>query len=796
MESENGIDGDYLRSQKREYRRSMRELVSEFGTNAEKRELERTSRRHPILKSKTSQSEEDTMKVKSMRGLLARLQVSLHYKEKQKVIKMISDLSKTMNRVAGEKEETSKEISHDIHIHDVQKHHLEHQILDDCIEEDIVHKKEMELENNLNIMVEQKNEKLDRHKIAIYADEATRKVVTKTITELSLKIAKAREIFEREKRKRHDIQHSIFEKREKIKGLITANENLQEKLLTVLEQEKLNQEKEEENNSKVDYLKRRSMKAQHKKMHNNIRAKMAADRRMIQSQGRSERQAQLRESFDEKMKDIARNCELQRYHPEKLLHRKHKIKERLIKVKSRLSNYVEKPLELSPRPYTSSSTVEDRSIVLQSAYPLKPERPPKRPLDILFPEDRRGQLQKNRRSVISNRRRATVFKNHQRKEFQVGQYVWANWRGHNDWYSATVCARNVDGNFYEVLYDDGEMEIGVPYVQLKDRENDGVDCKVGHEAVLDKQSRLHAQKSVDDYLGFVGNAEKICKRARNHNNFGSNWREQWDNRRREEIQLAHKMGLMSDLDKAKYENVLKLKVPEDDKKDFILDFLDKNPNGQSPRFWIPPEHHKVVTVGGAKSSVNQLIHLENSYVSDAGSNSGGSRKRSSSSVCEEDSSNSTSLLKVNLDSIGNPTYVSAMAQFGRNIADAFADNPYHSKSLSFDESISEGLKRLKSTALSSKVNRPKNKAFIKSLYSRKPPKKRGRTLRTMKQAGDQRPFSPSGKNYYGVVECGQRPKSPKGHIFNTKAMPPTSADSLRDRTMPWINTIKSFLSSQ
>ena len=69
-------------------------------------------------------------------------------------------------------------------------------------------------------------------------------------------------------------------------------------------------------------------------------------------------------------------------------------------------------------------------------------------------------------------------------------------------------------------------------------------------------------------------------------------------------------------------------------------------------------------------------------------------------------------------------------------------------------------------------------------------------LRTMKQAGDQRPFSPSGKNYYGVVECGQRPKSPKGHIFNTKAMPPTSADSLRDRTMPWINTIKSFLSSQ
>ena len=58
------------------------------------------------------------------------------------------------------------------------------------------------------------------------------------------------------------------------------------------------------------------------------------------------------------------------------------------------------------------------------------------------------------------------------------------------------------------------------------------------------------QKSVDDYLGFVGNAEKICKRARNHNNFGSNWREQWDNRRREEIQLAHKMGLMSDLDKA------------------------------------------------------------------------------------------------------------------------------------------------------------------------------------------------------------------------------------------------------
>jgi hypothetical protein len=73
---------------------------------------------------------EESMKVKSMRGLLARLEVTLHHKEKQHVIDMIGKLSATMNDFGDKATQTSKEIKDLIHAHIVQKEHLQHEILD------------------------------------------------------------------------------------------------------------------------------------------------------------------------------------------------------------------------------------------------------------------------------------------------------------------------------------------------------------------------------------------------------------------------------------------------------------------------------------------------------------------------------------------------------------------------------------------------------------------------------------------------------------------------------------------
>ena len=149
------INEEYIKSQKRDHNRQMRKLITEFGSKTEKQTLERKLHR-PLFQSKESQSVKDTMKAKSMRGLLARLEVSLHPKEKQAVIQLIANLSKTMNQIGNEKVETSKEIKHNIHIHNLQKHHLEHQILDESIEEDKIHMKEMELEKIMNLLIEEK----------------------------------------------------------------------------------------------------------------------------------------------------------------------------------------------------------------------------------------------------------------------------------------------------------------------------------------------------------------------------------------------------------------------------------------------------------------------------------------------------------------------------------------------------------------------------------------------------------------------------------------------------------------
>ena len=70
-------------------------------------------------------------------------------------------------------------------------------------------------------------------------------------------------------------------------------------------------------------------------------------------------------------------------------------------------------------------------------------------------------------------------------------YVWCNWQGYNDWYAAIIVDKNIDGKFYEVMYDDGDTDVGVPYIWLRKREKDEDDHKDGHEALVDKKKQDH-----------------------------------------------------------------------------------------------------------------------------------------------------------------------------------------------------------------------------------------------------------------------------------------------------------------
>ena len=80
-----------------------------------------------------------------MRGLLARLEVALHHKEKQKIMKMIESVANGMNNFGEEKATlSSMQIKDLIRSQIVQKEHLEHEILDMKVEESKLHSKEMQ----------------------------------------------------------------------------------------------------------------------------------------------------------------------------------------------------------------------------------------------------------------------------------------------------------------------------------------------------------------------------------------------------------------------------------------------------------------------------------------------------------------------------------------------------------------------------------------------------------------------------------------------------------------------------
>ena len=107
---------------------------------------------------------EESMKVKSMRGLLARLEVTLHHKEKRHVIEMIAKLSSTMNNFGNEKKQTSTEMKDLIHTHIVQQEHLQQEILDLKIQEGKCHEAEMKENKLLQIAIEERDEKLELHR--------------------------------------------------------------------------------------------------------------------------------------------------------------------------------------------------------------------------------------------------------------------------------------------------------------------------------------------------------------------------------------------------------------------------------------------------------------------------------------------------------------------------------------------------------------------------------------------------------------------------------------------------------
>jgi hypothetical protein len=732
---------------RRTHKNCMRELIAEFGTAEEKKQEEITSRR-PLLTPRQDNKSEETMKIKSMRALLSRLEVSLHHKEKLAVIDMISKLSDSMNVHDDDKKiESSQQLKDLLQSNEVQKHHLEHQALDEQHLEKSIYDKEKALEVKLNKLRDEKEAKIDSHKVAIYADEETKKSVATRLQQMSIDIDKLQVRFNELERARHAQHHSVCQKRNKIEQLRKENIALREHILIVEQQEKERAAFHEEKERKVCYLKRRKLKLEHKHTHNMIKAKLASDRRQIEAKGRIERHADMKESYEEKIRLVQMNKELQSFNgPEIIRKRKRKVYAQLKKHNKSLSAYLQTPLELSPRPYTLNSKIEDRSILMKG-YPLTVDsitggkKELKRAAESDF-SDTEFAVQRQRYTA-SNRyrekRKSNIATSRTKKvEFQVGAYVWCNCRGHGDWYSATVAARNVDGNFYEILYDDGVTDLGVPYTWIRRREKDDVDNKDGHEALVDKQSRLtvrDARETVGEELGH------ILYRARQHTAFGAGWRKEWDDRRKLELLVARKMGLLDNEEEATLKDLLGEKdLTETGKnKDFIMSFLDQNPNGQSPRFWIPPEAHKVSTVDNALKATESAPLDESSQDL--------ARNESTSSLLERRDE---------------------------------------------EQMFTASLNHLKKKAIILKAGKPKQPMPPPSICiggAKYFGKRCGRSL-TIKDHG--KPFLLPTKNSYGVVEFGMTPKSPKGHIFETKALPPTSPETMKDKTMPWVNTLKHF----
>ena len=140
-------DQEMIMGQKRKHLKMMKQLQEEFSGIAAHAGTKkgRVALTPQQLHRLQRERREDSMKVKNMRGLLARLEVTLHHKEKQNIMNMIASVANGMNNF-GEEEKTlsSMQIKDLIHSHVVQKEHLEHEMLDLKIEESKLHSKEMQ----------------------------------------------------------------------------------------------------------------------------------------------------------------------------------------------------------------------------------------------------------------------------------------------------------------------------------------------------------------------------------------------------------------------------------------------------------------------------------------------------------------------------------------------------------------------------------------------------------------------------------------------------------------------------
>lgn len=140
-------DQEMLMDQKRKHLKMMKQLKEEFSDIAAHGRAKNGKKALTPQELHRLQRErrEDSMKVKNMRGLLARLEVTLQHKEKKSIMEMIARVANGMNNFGEEKTALgSQQIKDLIDSHNVQKEHLEHEILDLKVEESKLHSKEMQ----------------------------------------------------------------------------------------------------------------------------------------------------------------------------------------------------------------------------------------------------------------------------------------------------------------------------------------------------------------------------------------------------------------------------------------------------------------------------------------------------------------------------------------------------------------------------------------------------------------------------------------------------------------------------
>ena len=748
---------------------------------------------------------------------------------------------------------------------------------------------------------------MESHRTAVYADEETKAAVSDRLAAFSLRVKRLEEQFHRQKKERMSLEQNILSKSNRIDQIIAENERLQEDLLVAQVKEQEQREAKEEENSKIDYLSRRAMKFRHKKSAIDLKQKMAQERRMIEAQAKRAHREQVRLVLEEKMKDAKMNVDIIKAASSNVSQRNSlEVHSKLEKSKKQLDAYLKMPLQISPRPYTQSDK-RQRSVLLKSAYPIQiPKRPTtSKPIDSQgsFLGHRNFRRTSSRvsasNSVASSgsRRRAarrrSIMTIQEQKDFMHGDYVWCNWQGYNDWYAAIIVDKNIDGKFYEVMYDDGDTDVGVPYIWLRKREKDKDDHKDGHEALVDKKSKIMAYQhghmhdhtikgsrhtkhasfflSSSDlpelyhhggYSSKAGNGnfdkklakklglkdvadielfekyleekrrrscadmvpgaaeEKIlkkkaeidafvdfCNNAMSHTNFGQDFREKWDSRRANELKAAQKMGLLTPDEIQAYSSLLREEsVVEEKKKDFLEQFLDQNPNGQSPRFWKTPKVYNeapVETLNTMESLNSVVLEINSSIISSDDKKSSRnttnkqqfqknllhalqdmddemySTKKSSMTDAQkmQDLRRRTMWVKANSSDPGRPYETPKYIH-------PFPDLVQHLKETSpkifekiRDEKSWEGHENLRAKAKQS-MNRSSNKLNPRNRFRRSKIKVKNGGLQILTQNDHGRPFVPGGAPNYS-------PKSPKGHIFDTQGRPPVTPRTIKDPCMPW-----------